>query len=206
MEVSRWLMRLRSPGKKTMFVLTNLLDWQGICRNQVKLSGHWGWKFRAVVNTSAGHGEAAVKLQRDWITDPQTLPFAQYIKTHALVVLVQKGLQYYEIEQSINQVRGAMLVLHTRILSGPTRMSPDHRHHHYHHYFLALSPVERLRLSRKMSARKMAHVPYDFLHERASTVVRAQQMGYHWSSLLQNERQSGVDAVMEPKAVSAATK
>lgn len=52
-----------------------------------------------------GHGEAAVKLQRDWIADPQTLPFAQHIKTHALVVLVQKGLQYYEIEQSINQVR-----------------------------------------------------------------------------------------------------
>ncbi|MCJ1347793.1 hypothetical protein MMC31_006022 [Peltigera leucophlebia] len=51
----------------------------------------------------SGHGEAAVKLQRDWIPDPQTLPFAQYIKTHALVVLVQKGLQYYEIEQSINQ-------------------------------------------------------------------------------------------------------
>lgn len=52
-----------------------------------------------------GHGEAAVKLQRDWISDPQTLPFAQNIKTHALVGLVQKGLQYYEIEQSINQVR-----------------------------------------------------------------------------------------------------
>ncbi|MCJ1465471.1 hypothetical protein MMC07_004089 [Pseudocyphellaria aurata] len=51
----------------------------------------------------SGHGEAAVKLQRDWISDPQTLPFAQHIKTHALVVLVQKGLQYYEIEQSINQ-------------------------------------------------------------------------------------------------------
>ena len=45
-----------------------------------------------------GHGEAAVKLHRDWMSDPQ------YIKTHALVVLLQKGLQYYEIEQSINQV------------------------------------------------------------------------------------------------------
>lgn len=160
--------------------------------------------FWAVTNSSAGHGEAAVKLQRDWIPDPQTLPFAQHIKTHALVVLVQKGLQYYEIEQSINQVRGAMLTLHAQILSGPTRMSRDHRHH-YHHYFLALSPVERLRHSRMMSARKMAHVPYDFRQEHASMVVRAQRMGYHWSSLLQSERQSGVGAVMELKAVSAAT-
>ncbi|KAL8689657.1 MAG: hypothetical protein Q9218_004719 [Villophora microphyllina] len=50
-----------------------------------------------------GHGDAAVKLQRDWNQDPQSLPFAQHIKTHALVRLVQKGLQYYEIEQSLNQ-------------------------------------------------------------------------------------------------------
>jgi len=36
--------------------------------------------------------------------DPQALPFAQRIKTHALVSLVQKGLQYYQIEQSVAQV------------------------------------------------------------------------------------------------------
>lgn len=51
-----------------------------------------------------GHGDAAVKLQRDWLLDPQTLPFAQHIKTHALVSLVQKGLQYHQIEQSLDQV------------------------------------------------------------------------------------------------------
>lgn len=51
-----------------------------------------------------GHGDAAVKLQRDWLLDPQTLPFAQHIKTHALVSLLQKGLQYYQIEQSLDQV------------------------------------------------------------------------------------------------------
>jgi hypothetical protein len=50
---------------------------------------------------SVGHGEAAVKLQRDWTSDPQRLPCAQHIKPHALIVLVQKGLQYHEIEQSI---------------------------------------------------------------------------------------------------------
>ncbi|KAL8851659.1 MAG: hypothetical protein Q9221_003390 [Calogaya cf. arnoldii] len=51
----------------------------------------------------SGHGEAAVKLQRDWIQDPQSLPYAQETKTHALVQLVQKGIQYYEIEKSISQ-------------------------------------------------------------------------------------------------------
>ncbi|CAO1604647.1 hypothetical protein XANCAGTX0491_008190 [Xanthoria calcicola] len=51
----------------------------------------------------SGHGEAAVKLQRDWIQDPQSLPYAQETKTHALVRLVQKGIQYYEIEKSISQ-------------------------------------------------------------------------------------------------------
>ena len=42
-------------------------------------------------------------LQRAWNPDPQNLPFAQYIKTHALVTLVQKGLQYHDVEQSIDQ-------------------------------------------------------------------------------------------------------
>lgn len=52
-----------------------------------------------------------MKLQRDWIQDPQSLPFAQHIKTHALVLLVQKGLQYYEIEQSVNRVANSLLDL-----------------------------------------------------------------------------------------------
>lgn len=42
-------------------------------------------------------------LQRAWNPDPQNLPFAQHIKTHALVTLVQKGLQYHEVEQSLDQ-------------------------------------------------------------------------------------------------------
>ncbi|KAI9372062.1 WD40-repeat-containing domain protein [Aspergillus egyptiacus] len=32
----------------------------------------------------SGHGEAAVTLQRAWNHDPQSLPFAPYIRTHAL--------------------------------------------------------------------------------------------------------------------------
>ncbi|EDP49827.1 WD repeat protein [Aspergillus fumigatus A1163] len=35
----------------------------------------------------SGHGEAAVTLQRAWNHDPQSLPFAPYIRTHALVSL-----------------------------------------------------------------------------------------------------------------------
>lgn len=79
-----------------------------------------------------GHGEAAVKLQRDWISDPQSLPFAQHIKTHALVVLVQKGLQYYDIEQSINQVRRTLAthsvmmgIMVSEIDQNGTRSSPS---------------------------------------------------------------------------------
>ncbi|KAL4868575.1 hypothetical protein BDV12DRAFT_96058 [Aspergillus spectabilis] len=51
----------------------------------------------------SGHGEAAVTLQRAWNHDPQKLPFAPYIRTHALVSLVQKGLQYHELEQSLDK-------------------------------------------------------------------------------------------------------
>jgi WD40 repeat protein len=42
-------------------------------------------------------------LQRAWNPNPQALPFAPYIKTHALVSLVQKGLQYHDIEQSLDK-------------------------------------------------------------------------------------------------------
>lgn len=40
-------------------------------------------------------------LQRAWNSDPQSLPFAPYIKTHALITLIQKGLLYYDLEQSL---------------------------------------------------------------------------------------------------------
>ncbi|EEP80567.1 predicted protein [Uncinocarpus reesii 1704] len=49
------------------------------------------------------HGEAAVMLQRGWNHDPQKLPFAPYIKTHGLVTLIQKGLQYYDLEKSVDK-------------------------------------------------------------------------------------------------------
>jgi len=56
-------------------------------------------------NRLAGHGKTAVRLQREWgLSNPDSLPFARHIRTHALVSLVQKGLQYYEIETSLDQV------------------------------------------------------------------------------------------------------
>ncbi|EFQ97382.1 hypothetical protein MGYG_00422 [Nannizzia gypsea CBS 118893] len=50
----------------------------------------------------SGHGEAAVMLQRAWNPNPQNLPFAPYIQSHALVSLVQKGLQYHDLERSVD--------------------------------------------------------------------------------------------------------
>ena len=60
--------------------------------------------LRMISNRILGLGEAAVMLQRAWNEDPQSLPFAPHIKTHALVSLVQKGLHYHELEQSIDKV------------------------------------------------------------------------------------------------------
>ncbi|EEH22252.2 hypothetical protein PABG_04463 [Paracoccidioides brasiliensis Pb03] len=55
----------------------------------------------------SGHGEAAVMLQRAWNHNPQSFPFASYIKPYALITLIQKGLQYYELEQSLDQASQA---------------------------------------------------------------------------------------------------
>ena len=61
-------------------------------------------QFANIANPNPGLGEAAVMLQRAWNEDPQSLPFAPYIKAHALVSLVQKGLHYHELEHSIDKV------------------------------------------------------------------------------------------------------
>lgn len=78
----------------------------GTSRNQVRSCS--SFFFLVVVvspsNLPTGLAEAAVSLQRAWNPDPQSLPFARHIKTHALVSLVQKGLQYHELESSIDKV------------------------------------------------------------------------------------------------------
>ncbi|ERF74192.1 hypothetical protein EPUS_03382 [Endocarpon pusillum Z07020] len=52
-----------------------------------------------VLTKDTGYGEAAVKLQRDWKLDPQSLPLAKHIKGGALVRLIKYGLRYYYTDQ-----------------------------------------------------------------------------------------------------------
>ncbi|CAG8190279.1 unnamed protein product [Penicillium olsonii] len=70
----------------------------------------------------SGHGDAAVSLQRAWYPDPQTLPFAPYIKTHALVSLVQKGLQYHELETSLDKEGNRITISPSDYFFGPERL------------------------------------------------------------------------------------
>ncbi|KAJ5082882.1 hypothetical protein N7532_011925 [Penicillium argentinense] len=67
----------------------------------------------------SGHGDAAVSLQRAWYPDPQSLPFARHIKTHALVSLVQKGLQYHELESSLDKEGNPITFTPTDYFFGP---------------------------------------------------------------------------------------
>ncbi|PYI11556.1 WD40 repeat-like protein [Aspergillus sclerotiicarbonarius CBS 121057] len=73
----------------------------------------------------SGHGEAALTLQRAWNHDPQSLPFAPYIKTHALVSLVQKGLQYYELEHSLDRDGNPTSFTSSDYFFGPTPLEPE---------------------------------------------------------------------------------
>ncbi|KAL4934001.1 WD40 repeat domain-containing protein [Aspergillus undulatus] len=73
----------------------------------------------------SGHGEAAVTLQRAWNRDPQTLPFAPYIRTHALVSLVQKGLQYHELEQSLDKEGNPVPFEPSSYFFGPKPFDPE---------------------------------------------------------------------------------
>ncbi|PYH91512.1 WD40 repeat-like protein [Aspergillus ellipticus CBS 707.79] len=73
----------------------------------------------------SGHGEAALTLQRAWNLDPQSLPFAPYIKTHALVSLVQKGLQYYELEHSLDTDGNPTAFTSSDYFFGPAPLEPE---------------------------------------------------------------------------------
>ncbi|KAL1964030.1 hypothetical protein VTN77DRAFT_7576 [Rasamsonia byssochlamydoides] len=73
----------------------------------------------------SGHAEAARMLQRAWNPNPQSLPFAPYIKTHALVSLVQKGLQYHEIEQSLDQDGNPVPLTPSKSFFGPTPLDEE---------------------------------------------------------------------------------
>lgn len=138
---------------------TNLLihsPRKGTCRNQVQDQ----ILYSAVGDDaypSVGHGEAAAKLQRDWLVDPQTLPFAQRIKTHALVSLVQKGLLYHQIEQSVGQVSRRRMCLHFPFLRLDSQDMG--RHHRRQRFILALSPL-RHHLYPIETQRKILHAAH----------------------------------------------
>lgn len=74
---------------------------------------------------STGLGDAAVTLQRAWNRDPQSLPFAPYIKTHALVSLVQKGLQYYELEHSLDKDGNPIPISPSSYFFGPEPLDAE---------------------------------------------------------------------------------
>ena len=73
-----------------------------------KLDSHLEKRYDAGLTVRKGLGQTAARLQRDWgQPNPDALPFANSIKPHALVVLLQKGLRLHEYESSIDQARRA---------------------------------------------------------------------------------------------------
>lgn len=72
-----------------------------------------------------GYGEAAVKLQRDWKVDAESLPFAHNIKGQALVSLVQKGLRYHHLSLTIDEVCRSSLLLPSLSLNGSQNGRPS---------------------------------------------------------------------------------
>ena len=61
--------------------------------------GHGESQIKAAFN------EAACKLQRDWLaTNPEDLPFAKHVKENTLLELVQKGLEWFDIESRLPPV------------------------------------------------------------------------------------------------------
>ncbi|KAF2762291.1 WD40 repeat-like protein [Pseudovirgaria hyperparasitica] len=49
----------------------------------------------------AGFGSAAVHLQKEWVRDPQELPFASNVKKNAMVELLQDGLYLNHLEAGV---------------------------------------------------------------------------------------------------------
>jgi len=93
MEVSRQL-----EGE----VMPNRADCdQDICKNQ---AGRIASTAGLCADKDTGYGEAAVKLQRDWKLDPQSLPLAKHIKGGALIRLIKYGLRYYYTQQTWDSV------------------------------------------------------------------------------------------------------
>ena len=149
-------------------------------------------------DTSSGFAESAVKLQRDWFNDPQSLPFADHIKSHALVSLVSKGLQYHQCEQTLNQVCRVAHVfeIHSQFDSLKIETYPPRQRS-----FSGLMPVER----HPHPNRSKLKMDFKNPREHANMAGNLRLMDYPWICLLQRQRQSEAVEAMVPMFQLTAT-
>jgi hypothetical protein len=61
---------------------------------------------------SLDYQETAVRLEKEWnVEDPQKLPFAPHVTSHALVAVLNRGLLYNTIERESARVCNRTIVL-----------------------------------------------------------------------------------------------
>lgn len=83
-------------------------------------------KIPQEANHFPGYAEAAVKLQRDWKVDTESLPFAKHIKGQALVSLVQKGLRYHHLSLTVDENgQQTKTLVPSMFFFGPESARPD---------------------------------------------------------------------------------
>ena len=137
-------------------------------------------------------------MQRDWLQDPQSLPFAQRIKTHALVSLVQKGLQYLQVEQSLDQASSLTRYQQHSLRLGSLGIGMPYRRQRFS---LALNPEghhhQRIKNNSTMPRKPLqGHVNMD---------GKTPLMDWAWTLLRHHQHQSDpVEATMGLKRLSTA--
>ena len=108
-----------------------------------------------LMDALVGFGEAAVKFQRDWLDNPQDLPFAPSVRTHALITLVQKGLQLCELESVVKEVRCA----HGSVTSGFSSSLTSSGQHHGQEGYRIFGPPSRPNLQSHVDHGASGHGP-----------------------------------------------
>ena len=71
------------------------------CQSCAALTVTTVWRYLQ----EAGFGNAALKLSRCWIRDPDTLPFAKNVEPHALIRLLQDGMCFDQLQAEACNVR-----------------------------------------------------------------------------------------------------
>lgn len=54
----------------------------------------------------AGFGNAALQLSRCWLRDPDSLPFAKNVSPHALIRILQDGMEFDKLRAEASNVCG----------------------------------------------------------------------------------------------------